>query len=587
MTAFDSRLAFAVQYHRAGQPEEAFKLYRELLAAAPADPRVHAQLGLLLHQHGAHGQAIEHFEASLRANEAQPGVWTNRGEAARHLGQLDAAESCFRRALQYKPDCAITHNNLGLVLAQRGRLREAEASYRQALAFAPGKASTWSNLANVLRDWMRFDEAETALRKAIELDPANPATRSNLIFLLGYRSEVAPHEIYAEARQYNAPAPDSPLPTLRPLSAGRRLRIGYLSPDFRNHPVATFIEPVLAGHDASRVDVFCYANVARPDDVTERLRSRVAAWHSIYTLNDPAATALIRSHQLDVLIDLAGHTAGNRLGVFARRAAPLQACYLGFFATTGLRTMDYWISDDVLHAADYQDLFVEQLWRLPRCWLAYQAPADAPAPEVSPDRETIVFGSFNQILKVTPATVQLWAEVLQRVPHSRLLLKTKSLADADTRDRLIALFVQRGIAADRVELLPALPSRNEHLASYAKVDIALDTFPYSGGTTTCEALWMGVPLVTLAGTTMPARMSASILTAAGFADRCARSSEDFVEIAVRLADEHRSRNADDRRLRRRQQRETVANSSLCDGPALAHALEDAYTRMVEEYLQRQ
>lgn len=586
MTSFDNRLALAVRFHNAGQVDDAFKIYRELLAAAPSEPRVHAHLGLLLHQHGAHGQAIEHFEASLRANEAQPAVWTNFGEAARHLDRLDTAESCFRRALEYKPDCAITHSNLGLVLARRGRLREAEASYRQALAIAPGRAKTWSNLANILRDWMRFDEAEAALRKAIELEPTNTATHSNLIFHLGYRSEVAPEDIYTAARNFHAPPPDPPLPVLRPFSGGRRLRIGYLSPDFRSHSVSTFIEPVLTAHDAARVEVTCYANVARPDDVTERLRSRVASWHSIYTLNDAAATALIRSHQLDILIDLAGHTAGNRLGVFARRAAPLQACYLGFFATTGLRAMDYWISDGVLHSDDYQDLFVEQLCRLPRCWLAYQAPTDAPEPDVTPDSGTIVFGSFNQILKVTSTTVRLWAAVLQRIPQSRLLLKTKSLEDAEARERLIAQFGQCGVAAERVELLPAVP-RREHLASYAKVDIALDTFPYSGGTTTCEALWMGVPLVTLAGSTMPARMSASILTAAGFAARCAHSPEQFVEIAARLAEEHRSRTAGERRRLRVQQRETLANSSLCDGPALARALEDAYTRMVEEYLQRQ
>lgn len=588
MTPFEANLRIAIQDHQAGRHEEAFKLYRQLLAAAPTHARANAQMGLLLHQHGAHAQAIEHFDTSLRTDEAQADVWTNRGEAARSLDRLDDAESCFRRALRHKPDCAITCNNLGLVLYRRGRLSEAEAAYRQAISIAPGRAKTWANLANVLRDWMRFDEAEAALRKAIELEPDGNISRSNLVFLLGYRSEEAPGEIYAEARQFQVPATSNPTPlTVRPMTGNRRLRIGYVSPDFRSHSVATFIEPVLAAHDSGRVEVFCYANVPRPDEVTERLRSRVGAWHSIYTLNDQAATSLIRSHQLDVLVDLAGHTAGNRLGIFALRAAPVQACYLGFFATTGLRTMDYWITDEVLHTTDYRDLFVEQLWRLPRCWLAYQPPADAPPPDVAPNREEIVFGSFNQILKVTPATVQLWTSVLERVPHSRLLLKTKSLADADARDRLIAQFVQRGITADRVALLPAVRSRQDHLASYANVDIALDTFPYSGGTTTCEALWMGVPVVTLAGGTMPSRMSTSILRAAGFANGCAHSAEEFLEIAVRLAAEHRARTVEERRAFRAQQREQVAKSSLCDGPALAHALENAYAQMLIEHLDRQ
>ena len=588
MTPLETRLRIAIQNHNSGRHEEAFKLYREILTASPDDAFANAQMGLLLHQHGAHAQAIEHFDRSLRKDETQPTVWTNRGEAARSLDRLDDAEACFRRALKYKPDCAITHNNLGLVLYRRGKLGEAEAAYRQSISIAPGRAKAWANLANVLRDWMRFDEAEAALRKAIELAPDENISRSNLVFLLGYRSEEAPGEIYAEARQFRGPSASNPTPiAARPMTGNRRLRIGYLSPDFRSHSVATFIEPVLAAHDSKRVEVFCYANVARPDDVTERLRSRVAAWHSIYTLNDQAAISLIRGHQLDVLIDLAGHTAGNRLGIFALRAAPIQACYLGFFATTGLKTMDYWITDEVLHTSEYQDLFVEQLWRLPRCWLAYQPSADAPPPNARQAGEEIVFGSFNQILKVTPATVQLWAGVLRQVPHSRLLLKTKSLADADTRDRLIAQFVRQGVSADRVELLPAVPTRQEHLASYANVDIALDTFPYSGGTTTCEALWMGVHLVTLAGATMPARMSTSILSAAGLTNECARSPEEFVQIAVRLAGELRSQTVDERRKLRLQQREQIARSSLCDGPALARALEDAYAQMLQERLDRQ
>ncbi|MBE7537949.1 MAG: tetratricopeptide repeat protein [Opitutaceae bacterium] len=588
MTPFESSLRIAIQEHQAGRHDVAFKLYRDLLSASPGDPLANAQMGLLLHQHGAHAQAIEHFDTSLKANEAQSGVWTNRGEAARSLDRLADAEACFRRALQYKPDCAITHNNLGLVLYRRGRLSEAEAAYRQSIAISPERAKTWANLANVLRDWMRFDESEDALRKAIELEPGENISRSNLIFLLGYRSQEAPGEIYAEARQFRVPATADPAaPVARPLSGGRRLRIGYLSPDFRAHSVATFIEPVLAGHDTRRVEVICYANVARPDPVTDRLRSRMPAWHSIYTLNDTAATTLIRSHQLDVLVDLAGHTAGNRLGIFSRRAAPVQACYLGFFATTGLRAMDYWITDNVLHPPDYQDLFVEQLWRLPRCWLAYQPPAEAPEPDVSTTADAVVFGSFNQILKVTNTTVGLWSTVLRRIPGSRLVLKSWSLRDNESRDRITRLFAEHQVAPERIEMLPAFPSRAEHLAAYRRIDIALDTFPYTGGTTTCEALWMGVPVVTLAGGTMPARMSTSILTAAGFPAWCAQSPEEFADIAVRLAAERRSRDHDACLDSRRKLRNAVAHSSLCDGTALAQGLEEAYTRMVEECLQRQ
>ena len=584
-TAPDDRLRLAIQYHQAGRHQEAFPLYRELLATFPRDHRVHAQLGLLLHQHGAHAQAMEHFRSSLEIDDRQAGVWTNYAEAARLLDRLVDAEAHCRRALELNPTCAVTQNNLGLVLYRQGKLRESEAALQRALALAPQKAKTWINLSNVLRDWMRFEEAEAALRTALELDPADLVARSNLLFLLGYRSDASPGELYSEARQWGHRVTgtfrETPLPPTAPFS-DRRLRIGYLSPDFRAHSVATFFEPLLAAHDPAAVEVFCYANVGRPDEVTERLRSQAAAWHSIYTLDDASATQLIRSHGLDVLVDLAGHTSGTRLGIFARRAARVQACWLGFFATTGLRTMDYWITDAVLHPPEYDDLFVERLWRLDRCWLAYRPPASAPEPGAPEAGTPVLFGSFNQILKVTPATVRLWSRVLAAVPDSRLLLKTKSLGDSEARDRIRAQFTQEGIASERIELLPYFRNKEDHLAQYNRVDIALDTCPYSGGTTTCEALWMGVPVLTLTGSTMPGRMSTSILHAAGLSSWCAATAEAFVAIAVERSRALRALSTEERKAERRRRREQVKHSSLCDAAHLARALEAAYAGMVTE-----
>jgi predicted O-linked N-acetylglucosamine transferase (SPINDLY family) len=362
----------------------------------------------------------------------------------------------------------------------------------------------------------------------------------------------------------------------------RRLRVGYLSPDFREHSVASFIEPVLKLHDRSRFEVWCYSNLPLPDDTTTRIKAAVDGWRDVDKLSDGETARLIREDRIDILVDLSGHTANSRLAVLAARPALVQMTWLGYPNTTGLRTIDYRITDWVADPAGEDAYYSEELLRLEGCFLCYRP--DPNTPEVAPlpalKSGHVTFGSFNNFSKINPGVLQLWAEVLKQVPGSRLLLKCPALTDTTVRDRVSAALQALGIGAERVELLGHTPTRQEHLALYAGVDIALDTFPYNGTTTTCEALWMGVPVLSLAGKHHAGRVGAALLNAAGLADWLADTPESFVAIAQTMA-------ADVTGLARLRGslRGQLADSPLCDAADFVRRLEEAMLKVWAKRLQ--
>jgi len=318
---------------------------------------------------------------------------------------------------------------------------------------------------------------------------------------------------------------------------GRRIRVGYMSPDFRRHSVSIFLEPILENHDHSDFEIFAYSDVAKADGVTERLRSLTDVWREIHGKNDQEVIDLVMDDQIDILVDLAGHTAGNRLALFARRAAPVQVAFLGYPNTTGLSTMDYRITDECSDPTGTTDAhYRERLFRLPRGFLCYRPPPGAPEVKPPPSAETgaVTFGSFNDIAKVTPELVALWSSLLRSVPGAEFLLKSRALSDGPTREHVLGLFAQNGIHPGRVRLSPPLSSLEAHLSMYGEMDVALDTFPYCGTTTTLEALWMGVPVVTLAGPTHVSRVGVSILSAAGRGEWIALTPEDYLLKATDL-----------------------------------------------------
>lgn len=566
------------------QHEAAEANYRRAIELKPGLAEAHNNLGNILQIRLDYEGAIDAYRRALELDPDNAETHSNLGAAYRALTRhLDALDS-YRRALALKPGHPGALYNIGNCYASLTLFDEAIDAFQQAIAIKPDHAEAMNNLGGCYQNQGRLQDAEAMFRKAVETLPTYGTANSNVLFLLSYHRLVDSEALLAEHRLWEervAPpeAKERP-PYTNDRNPDRRLRIGYVSSDFKTHSVSSFIEPILAAHDRHRVELFCYAEVARADPVTERIKADVDGWRIIHGVGDEDVAQMIRDDRIDILIDLNGHTSGNRLRVFCFKPAPVQATYLGYFTTTGLSTMDYWITDGVLCPPDTAERTVEEIYRLPRCWLSYQplvnAPDVAPAPESL--GEPLTFGSFNNIIKLTPRTIALWSRVLNAVPGSRMILKATQLSAQATRDRLRAAFAAHGIAGDRFIMYDRIQSFRDHLAVYDRLDIALDPVPLTGGTTTADALWMGVPVVTLAGPAMVERMSASFLTAIGRSEWIATSEDEYVDIVLRLV-----RQREERARWRAEQRQRVAQSPLRDHKGLAMALEDAFTDMFRRW----
>jgi protein O-GlcNAc transferase len=533
-----------------GQLQTAINAYRQARAIQPSFEACH-QLATALHEQGESGEAVAVFRQALAIKPDSGEAYYNLGNALRAVGKLNEALDAYRRASQLTPDNINAYNNLGMLLQAQGDLEAALATYRQALA----------------------------------LDAHFADAHSNLLLSLHYGPDVDPAELFAEHQRWGEQH-GAPLAAMIPTHTNardpkRRLRIGYVSPDFRAHSVSHFIAPVLTHHERRHFEVYCYYNARQIDATTERLRGLADHWRDIAHLSDAEVTALIGQDGIDILVDLAGHTAHNRLPLFARKPAPLQVTYLGYPDTTGLATIDYRLTDALTDPPGASERFhTEALVRLPQGFLTYQPSLESPPVNALPalGDDHITFGSFNNATKLNTAVIALWAQILRALPRAHLLLKAAQLGDADTAERFRQRFVSEGIAPERVQTLGAFASEGDHLKVYHRIDIALDPFPYNGTTTTCEALWMGVPVITLAGTTHAGRVGVSLLTQAGLAELITPTPEAYVELAIELAN-------DLPRLQglRQSLRERLAASALCDAKGFTRALEAAYRGMWEKY----
>lgn len=536
---------------------------------------------------GDHAAAAEFYRESLKRWPQNARAWCNLGAERDAGGASDEAQPAYRRALELDPGLVPAWYNLGRLLQVEGRAAEAETCYREAAARVDSIAerqlwlSICSNRGVLLYNQGRTQEAVALYREALARDGQAPELWSNLLLTMQYASGCTPAESFAEHRAYaqrfEAPLKERWLPHPNAPVSGKRLRIGYVSPDFRAHAVAFFIEPVLAHHDHEQIEVYCYCNHAKQDGVTLRLMSLVRHWRDIRALSDDETARRIREDGIDILVDLAGHTAGGRLQVFARKPAPVQVSWLGYPCTTGLAAMDYRISD--AHAdpvGSSEQYYSEALCRLPDAFDCYSPPHESPEVGALPAmaRGGVTFGSFNNLAKLAPGTRALWAQLLLAVPGSRLLLKSGALADPAARQRLMSEFAGCGIVAERLILAPADATHYEHLNRYNQVDIGLDPFPYNGVTTSFEAVWMGVPVVTLAGNSFVSRMGVSMLAGLGMKELIADTQEDYVAIAARLA-------GDPGRLGtlRAGLRQRLSNSPLTDAARFTLNLERAYREM--------
>lgn len=532
--------------HRLGRSREALDAYEKARALAPEEPELLNELGIVLKDLGRFAEAAQSFHEALALNPGLTSALNNLGAVCNELGLTTQALECFKVVLERKPESPGALSNIGKILKDRGQAREGVEYYRRALA----------------------------------LDPASTHLQHNLLLGLLYlagENPAAVHEAHADwGRHLLKKIPHKAAPPEPRKPAPARIRLGYVSADFCLHPVAAFLEPLLARHQREQFDVILYSDVRSPDRMTERIRSLAEHWRDTAGLDAAALADLIRADRVDILVDLAGHTAGNRLEVFARKPAPVQVTYLGYPGTTGLPTMDYRITDAVADPLGLTDAwYSEKLLRLDRC--AWCFPAPSPSPEVGEPpflrNGFVTFGCFNQMAKWNPELLDDWAAILQRVPGSHLKLKARSLLDPAVCQELTEFFAQRGVASERLELSGFAPTAEAHLAEYQRVDIGLDSFPYHGTTTTCEALWMGVPVVTRMGAAHVSRVSGSLLDAVGLSELAGQSDIECRDIAVQLAGQPE-------RLAglRAGLRERMKRSPLMDAVGFAAAMEACFRR---------
>ncbi|MGZ5817241.1 MAG: O-linked N-acetylglucosamine transferase family protein [Burkholderiaceae bacterium] len=527
-------MAQALHLCQVGMLHEAELLYRDVLTMHPTNADALNNLGLITVRSGRLEEAREYFQRAIKVNSSQALFHLNLGNVLQDLQQHDDAQRAFRRCIDLQPDLYEAYNNLATLLHKEGRLHEASALLKTALIRKPDFPEALNNLGTLYKDLGQLDEAITCLRRAVQLKPDYDAACSNLLFALNYAPGLSLDDVYREHLQFGQRGAAQARPGKVPHPA-RKLKIGYVSGDFRQHTVAYFIEPILAHHDRARFEIICYCNNAA-DDTTVHLQRHVDSWRDIQFMNAQQAAQQIRNDDINILIDLAGHTAHNRLDIFALRPAPVQLSWLGYFNTTGLASVDYLLSDPVSSPHDDRQRFSETVLRMPHVRLCYQAPDHAPEPAITPALRNghITFGSFNLLTKLNGDVIASWAQILNAIPDSRLLLKSRSFSEPAMQTRFIEDFKCHGIARERLILRTHSPHA-EMLAEYADMDIALDPFPFNGGLTTCEALWQGVPALALRGSALIGRQSASFLAALEMDDWIAESQQDYVDRAIRHA----------------------------------------------------
>jgi predicted O-linked N-acetylglucosamine transferase (SPINDLY family) len=617
----DQAFEWARQRQLAGQLAEAERVYRQILAQQPSHaPSLHF-LGLIAHTVGRNDDDVFMLRRAVAFDPNVPGYLQNLGSVLHAMGRHEEAEASDRRAVELAPNVASIHNNLGNSLQGQGRLAEAVTSFREAVRLDPNLgwahnnmanalfamgdipaamaafreaarcmpdvAGVQTNMGNMLASIGRLDEAIACYRRSIELDPRQDARHSNLLMALQYHPDLSPEQLLAEhvawAQRFADPLTASAPPHRvedHAVGSTRRLRVAYVSPDFRDHPVAFFMEPILRAHDRAAVEVVCYSDVAHADAVTDRLSKLPEHWRVTLSMSDAQFAEQVRRDGIDVLVDLSAHSGQNRLPAFARKPAPVQVTYLGYATTTGMKAMDWRITDAIVDPPGTSEAHsTERLLRLPRVFCSYEPWVEAPqvGPLPAEGAGHVTFGSLCTLAKVNAGVIERWSQILSASSGSRLLIRARGLEDAGLRGELVARFARLGVSPDRLEILGGT-GLLEYFETFNRIDVMLDAFPFAAHTTTCHALWMGVPVVTLTGVTTVSRVSASVLSAVGLARFVADSPQRYVEIATSLA-------ADVPRLceLRRTLRDRLRASPLLDGAGMARELEKAYRFMFAEW----
>jgi len=574
-----------IVYKQKGDIDEAVKYFRQALQINPNLTNTYYNLGLTVLRKGQLDEAINCYRKALQLNPGYAEAYKDLGVALQVKGQLDEAIACYRKAIELNLNQPDVFNNLGLALQEKGQLDEAMNCYHKAIELNSRFVDAYNNLGNVLKDLGKLQEAQEHYRRVLQINPDHAIAYSNVLFTMNYDSGYDAQAVFKAhlefAKKLAEPLSSILLRHTNERDPDRRLKIGYVSPDFRRHSVAYFIEPVLSSHNREKHEIFCYSDLLFPDDVTKRIQEYADQWRGIAGMSDEMVSELIRSDKIDILVDLSGHTARNRLLLFARRPAPVQASWIGYPATTGLSAMDYKIVDQYTDPEGMTGQFyTEQLIRMPESFLCYlpykESPDVGPLPALAEGR--ITFGSFNSFSKVSAEILGVWSTILRDLPRSRLMLKSQALTSKTARSRVIDVLEKEGVAAERIEFMAFEPSVKMHLDLYNRIDIALDTFPYHGTTATCEALWMGVPVITLAGNAHVSRVGVSLLSNAGLPELVAATSGEYVAKAVSLAND-----MDRLKTLRERLRHMMKNSSLTDQRRFTAYLEQNYHQIWKKW----
>jgi predicted O-linked N-acetylglucosamine transferase (SPINDLY family) len=563
--------------HRAGRPDLAAQLIAQSIQFQPQNAEARFDLGNALMACGRIEQAIAAYRGAIDVRKDFAEAYANLGAALGLRNQFEESIQVLRRAIALRPDFPEAHDGLGIALRASGQAEAAVASHRRAIQLRPEFAAAHSNLGLALQKLGLIEQAIAEFRQALRIDPGFRSAHTSLVYALHFQVHCDPQMIYQQHvawnRSHAQPLARLAQPHANTADPQRRLRVGYVSPDLRQHAVSFFIESLLTAHDQRQVEVFCYADLVKPDSTTHRLQKMVPNWRDVTGRGDPDVRQLIRQDQIDILVDLVGHTGGSRLLVFAARPAPVQVSYLGYIDTTGMDAIDYRITDAFADPPGMTERFhSERLLRLPQTIACYSPPADAPAVGPLPALANgyMTFGCFTIVPKINQTLLECWCAVLSQVPRSRLIIVADGLRYPSVQQSIVALFQRGGIEPQRFTLLDQ-QNFDEYLATHQRVDVILDSFPVNGHTVTCHGLWMGVPVVCLAGRTYCQRLGFSVMSNLGLSDLVAQTSRQYVDIAVKLA-------ADLPRLAdlRAAMRPRMASSPLMDAAAFARNVEAAY-----------
>lgn len=495
--------ALAAVYKQTGQLEKSLVPAQRSVELAPDDAQAHNNLGLIFFDLNRMPEAETSLLAAIAARHEYAEAYYNLGNIRIYQGRLHEAETFYRQALIYDPEYPAAYNNLGNILIEQGRIKEAIACLQENLKINPYVADAHNNLGNALKELGQLNEAIASYRQALKINPNFSVAHSNLIFSQNYIDNLSPEIRLQEALRFGTLASQRvqhPFTSWNIKPENNKIKIGFVSGDLRNHPVGYFLEGLLKHLDKDRFELSAYSTTPFEDDLTQRIKSHFTSWLTINSISDESAAQAIHHDGIQILIDLAGHTAKNRLSIFSHKPAPVQVSWLGYFATTGLKQIDYILGDPYVTPETESHHFCERIWRLAETYLCFTPPDfDIPVGELPASKNGyITFGCFNHLSKINTRTIDLWSDILRALPGSKLFLKTKQLNDLHVIDKIRNQFTESGVLSECL-IFEGSSSREDYLKAYHRVDIALDPFPYPGGTTSVEGLWMGVPVITLQG----------------------------------------------------------------------------------------